>query len=293
MTPQIQVLEEVSRVAPLGMRFWDVSAATPAEPGLAVAASPNSYPELISPANWNASGIYSFSSLPGLRRAENGAGDDTYWSSNPPAVAYTISVSDPQNRYLPFNLRLPLPWRGLYGLAASPLPPVPVPDATWLPVFPTPARPGAGVAGMIRATLQDPTGAGAAWAMVTAQAPGAAPAVGLADNRGVISLPMPYPELQTAPAGSPLALTPLKLSAQSWTVEIHVYWTGRIAASSTPDLEQLLQQDEGFAWRDTAFSAHATSFTLDFGTDLILRSVDANSGRQLPYLLVTAAGSPL
>jgi hypothetical protein len=146
---------------------------------------------------------------------------------------------------------------------------------------------------MIRGTLLDPTGAGAAWAMVVAQAPGSPPALGVADSRGVISLPMPYPELQTAPAGSPLALTPLKLSSQSWTVEIHVYWTGQIAASSTPHLEDVLQQREGFAWRDTAFGAHATSFTLDFGTDLILRSVDANTGRQLPYLLVTAAGSPL
>jgi hypothetical protein len=259
---------------------------------LTVAAYPDAYPELVSPAVWNASGIYSFSGLPGLRRAENGAGDDAYWNANPPSIPYTVAVSDPLNRYLPFQLALLLPARGLYGLLASPLLALPVPDATWLPIFSTPARPAAGVTAMIRASLQDVSGAGAAWAVMTARAPGGPPAIGVADSRGVISLPLPYPELRSAFFGSPLISAPLKLSDQNWPVDINVFWTPFSAAVTTPDLEQLLQQGEASVWRDTARSTPATTFTLEFGNDLILRSVDS-AGRELPYLLVTAAGSPL
>ena len=293
MTPQVQVLEEVTLVAPLGLRFWDVPAAAPAETGLVVAAYPDAYPELVIPANSNATGIYSFSGLPGLRRAENGAGDDAYWSANPPTIPYTVQVSDPQNRYLPFQLAVSLPWQGLYGLTASPPLAVPVPDATWIPVFPAPARPAPGVTGMIRALLQDPSGAGAAWAVLTAQPAGGPLAIGVADDRGVISLPMPYPELQTTLAGSPPGPALLPLTDQSWPLDIHVYYAPFVDPDDTPDLVELLQQGEASVWQDTARSARATSFTLEYGTDLILRSVDAVSGRQLSYLLVTAAGSPL
>jgi hypothetical protein len=293
MTPTVQVLEEITLVAPFGVRFWDVGTAAPAEPGLAVVAYPDAFPELRSAAVWNGAGIYSFSDLPGLRKAENGAGDDAYWTANPPVVPYTVEVSDPQGRYLPFQLSVLMPVRGLFGLFASPPLPVQTPDATWVPVFSTPARPVAGVTAVIRADLQDPSGAGAAWAVVTAQVAGAALAIGIADDRGVISLALPYPELRTIPVSSPLGQAALKLGDQSWPVEIRIFWTPAVVATESPDLEALLQQGEAFAWRDTARITPATTFTLQFGNDLILRSLDSTSGRELPYLLVTAAGSPI
>jgi hypothetical protein len=293
MSPQVQVLEEITLVAPFGVRFWDVEYAAPAETGLSVVAYPDAFPELRTPAAWNGGGIYSFSGLPGLRRAENGAGDDAYWSANPPTIPYTMQVTDPQNRYVPFQLSALLPVRGLFGLFASPPLAVQTPDATWVPVFSTPARPVAGVTAVIRGDLQDPSGEGAAWAVVTAQASGAAPAIGIADDRGVISLSLPYPELRTTPVSSPLGQAALKLGDQSWPLEIRIFWTPRAMATEIPDLAALLQQGEAFAWRDTAQTATATTFTLQFGNDLILRSLDSASGRELPYLLVTAAGSPI
>ena len=198
-----------------------------------------------------------------------------------------------QNRYLPFQLSALLPVRGLFGLFASPPLAVQTPDATWVPVFSTPARPVAGVTAVIRADLQDLSGAGASWAVVTAQAENAAPAIGIADDRGVISLALPYPELRTIPVSSPLGQAALKLGDQSWPVGIRIFWTPRATATETPDLEALLQQGEAFAWRDTAQTTPVTTVTLQFGNDLILRSLDSASGRELPYLLVTAAGSPI
>jgi hypothetical protein len=149
------------------------------------------------------------------------------------------------------------------------------------------------VTAVIRADLRDPLGDGAAWAVMTAQPAGAPMAIGIADDRGVISLALPYPELRTIPVSSPLGQAALKLGDQSWPVEIHIFWTPDAGVPSTPDLEALLQQSEAFAWRDTARTAPATTFTLQFGNDLILRSLDSASGRELPYLVVTAAGSPI
>jgi hypothetical protein len=83
------------------------------------------------------------------------------------------------------------------------------------------------------------------------------------------------------------------LGDQSWPVEIRIFWTPEASVPETPELEALLHQGEAFGWRDTARTAPATTFTLQFGNDLILRSLDSASGRELPYLIVTAAGSPI
>jgi hypothetical protein len=292
VTPQVQVLDEITLVAPFGVRFWDVSMASPAESGLTVVAWPDVFPELRTTASWNGAGVYSFSGLPGLRQAENGAGDDAYWSADPPTVAYTIEISDPLNRYLSFSLPVLLPFRGLYGIASSPRLPLPVPDDTWVPIFSTSARPVAGISGMIRADLQNFSGTGAAFALVTAESSGMLPAIGIADSRGVISLPIPYPEFLSASAGSPTGMAPLKLSDQNWPLEIRVFFSPA-DRGVFPDLGALLQQPEALIWRDTADSAFGTTFTLEFGNELILRSLDLTSGRDLPYLLVTVPASPL
>jgi hypothetical protein len=293
MNSQVVILEEIAIVAPFGLRFWDVAAAAPADEGLAVWAYPEAVPELRTRAVWNAAGVYSFSRLPGLSEAENGAGDDAYWTAHLPRMAYRIEVSDPQDRYLPLLLPVLLPVRGLYSLFASPPFPVPLPDAAWIPIFSTPSRPLPGPSGMLRADLWDQRlQSGAAWAMVTVQAPGLPLVIGLADERGVISLSLPYPELRNSPFGSPLG-APLKLSAQSWPVDISIHYTPEAGVEEFPELERVLQQEPAFAWHDTAHSALATTFTLQFGKDLVLRSLDSASGRELPYLLVTAAGSPL
>jgi hypothetical protein len=293
VTPQVQLLDEITLVAPFGVRFWDVAMASPAEQGLTVIAYPDVFPELRTTASWNGAGVYSFSGLPGLRLAENGAGDDAYWAANPPSVEYTIEVSDAANRYLPFELPVLLPFRGLYGLSSSPLLPLPVPDDTWVPVFSTPARPVAGLSGTISADLQDFSGTGAAWALVTAQPFGLPPAIGIADNRGVISLPIPYPEFRSASAGSPTGMAPLKLSDQNWPVEVRVFFSPTGSQETYPDLGALLQQQEALVWRDTSDSAFGATFTLEFGNELILRSLNLATGRDLPYLLVTVPASPL
>jgi hypothetical protein len=303
MSTQVVVLDDLTLVAPFGVRFWDVAAFAPAVPGLTMVAYPTAQPNLRFPAINGPSGAYSFADLPGLRRFENGTGDDAFWAANPPSIPYTMEVSDPQGRYLPFQFSVLLPVRGFYGLLASPVYPPLTPDATWLPVFSTPSRVMPGPGAIIRAQLQDDRPLGsplqenqtpppAAWAMVTAQFSGSPAMSGIADQRGTVTLAIPYPEPLNSPFGSPMGSGSVKLLDQSWPVTITVFYSALLNPPAIPDLQQLLQQGAAIAWADTAHSAPADSFTVKFGTDLILRSLHSGTGRELSVLLVTSATSP-
>ena len=81
MNPEVQVLEELTWVAPFGVRFWDVTAMAPAGAGLTVVAYPNAFPALRSTADVNRTGVYFFHGLPGMRRFENGDGDEDFWAA--------------------------------------------------------------------------------------------------------------------------------------------------------------------------------------------------------------------
>jgi hypothetical protein len=297
MSTPVIVIEQTKIVTPLGVRFWDVAMSAPAGGGLSVVAYRDDWPEL----TWNAvegrNGVYSFRALPGLQYASSGMGDDAYWSTHPPNVPYLLSVTDPEDRYLPFQLSALLPCRGPIGIFASPLFTGLTPDPTWIPVFSLSSRPISGPVGAIRAQLQDDTtGLPASWATMTAQSTPGVAATGIADARGVISLALPYPEPRNFAFASPLGSS-VKLTDQTWPVDISVFYTPSAskgpASTSLPFLEDLLQQGPAFAWANTAHSALGENFQLQFGNDLILRSLNSANGVQLPVLLVTPAGSPL
>jgi hypothetical protein len=291
MSAQVVVLEELSLTAPLGVRFWDVATATPAGGGLLVVAHPIAFPELRITAVQGRRGVYSFSGLPNLRNAENGAGDDAFWSANPSVVPYTVEVYDLEERYLPFRFSTLLPVRGLFGFWSSPLFTALTPDPTWLPIFSTPSRPMPSSSASVRAQLQDDIlGGPASWAILTVQAPGLPLVTGLADDRGMVSVSQPYPEPVDHGMTSPLSAA--KLTEQSWPVGVEVFYNSGKADQPLPDLQEVIQQRAAVIWGDTAHTAPADRFNLQFGRDLVLRSLDSTSGRELSVLLVTPAGSP-
>jgi hypothetical protein len=296
MNPQVTVLEQVVKVGPFGVRFWDVTAMAPAGAGLSVVAFPASFPELRSDAGQNHTGVYFFHDLPGMRRVENGSGDDDFWTANPPTIPFIVEVSDPQQRYLPYQLSVLMPAHGLFTLAGSPVSTTLTPDPTWLPVFSDPARLMPGPKAVIHALLKDDALASplataedspAAWALVTAQISGSLMMSGLADDRGAVSLSVPYPEPTNSPFGSPLGPGSLKLSDQTWPLTISVFYSETTGVGLLPDLEAVIQQPAAKTWRDTAHSAPIDTFTVQFGKELVLRSLDSATGRELPVLLVT------
>jgi hypothetical protein len=295
MNPQVQVLEELTWVAPFGVRFWDVTAMAPAGAGLTVVAYPDAFPGLRSTADVNRTGVYFFHGLPGMRRFENGDGTPDFWTGHPPSIPFTVEVSDAQDRYLPYQFSVLLPAHGLYGLVGSPLSLSFTPDATWLPVFSSSSRALPGPSAVVRAQLKDDSAKlPAAWALMTAQVAGSLVMPALADDRGVVTLTLPYPEPTNSPFASPLGPGSLKLSDQTWPLTISIFYTPQITSPLSsdfvlPDLQTILGQRTATPWRDTAHSAPANSFTLQFGKDLVLRSLDSGTGRDLPVLLITPA----
>ncbi len=292
MTTPVLVLEQLTLTAPFGVRFWDVAANAPAEPDLSVIAFPSSLPELARTATRSPGGVYSFSGLPGLRAAENGAGDDAYWSAHPPVLPYTIRVTDPALRYLSIQFSTLLPVRGLFATWESPLSPALTPAPDWVPLFSSPARTLPGPSGVVRATLQDDSlQAPARWALFSIQAPGVPLTWALADDRGLVSLYQPYPE--PVPSASSSPLTAPQLTSQTWTVSAAVFYSRIGTTNGVPDLKDIVQQDAAFIWRDSAHTSPLNEFPLSFGSDLVCRSLDSATGRQLSVLLITSPVSPL
>jgi hypothetical protein len=185
---QLPVIERLTIVTPLGLRFWDDVSGRVIGDGLIVTAYPETQPYRRVQAISNPSGIYSLHHLPGLREVENGAGDAAFWDTHPPRSPFIVEVVDSEWRFQPFLLSLALPVRGVFTgqtfMAGSP------PGPTFgIPLFSTASRSVPASVAVIRADLWDPQagpnlqGGPAAWALLEAQVPGRPPVRGLADAR--------------------------------------------------------------------------------------------------------------
>jgi len=291
----VQVLEQVTQVQPLGLRFWDRVTESIVDDGFEVTAYPAAHPTWRTGAFTNRSGVYSFRNLPGLREIESGAGDAAFWAAHPPQFDFVVEVIDTAGRYLPFQLPVKLPVRGIYSFpdfeSASP------PGLqSFIPLYSAPARPIAAPMAILRAEMYDPIRkAPAAWAVVEAQAGNAEPVRGIADDQGRVLLPFPFPEPQSFGLGSPLRPGGIKLVDQAWPVELKFAYTPRTPAPTIPDLAEILNQLPAIAWEDSLLSTPLTGTTLHFGQDVVLRSRGVASppvSNVMSVLLITAAGSP-
>lgn len=289
-----RVLDTVTAVAPLGLRFADAATGAAVGDGLAVTVYAAGRPWRTVAAVPNRSGVYVARGLPGLRDAESGAGDDVYWA----AVSrrpFVVEVSDTQGRYLPTRFNADLPARGLFAppcvRPASP-PGVDVPVL----LYSAPSRtPPPGMAA-VRAELFDPVTAGgvpAAWAVLTVVPPGGPGAIGVADDQGRVVVFFPYPEPAPFVPGSP-ASSVASLTFQSWPLALRVAYAPPTSPPG-PDLCPMLSQPPATLWADAARTQPLTAGTLAYGQPLVLRSQGpaAGPGATVPSVVfVTAAGSP-
>lgn len=291
----VQVLEQVTLVQPLGLRFWDHVTEAVISDGLLVTAYPVADPGLRTAAYANRSGVYSVRNLPGLREIESGAGDAAFWAAHPPQFDFVVEVVDTEGRFLPFRLPVKLPVRGIYAFQdfelASPL------DARQLvPLYSAPARMLAAPMAIVRAELYDPIRrTPAAWAVVEAEAGGAPPVRGIADDQGRVLLPFPFPEPQSFGLGSPLRPGGTRLADQMWPVDLKFAYTPQMPPPAIPDLTEVLKQLPARAWEDSLLTTPLTGTTLRYGQPVVLRSRSAASppgSTQMSVLLITPAGSP-
>ena len=280
------LLEKLVRVAPFGVRFWDIVLERQVSEGLEVTLIPDGRPFLRISAFRNNGGVYVAQDLPGLRSVE--FGDDGFPQS-PPSPAdvhgFRVEVVDLTGRFHDVSFEASLPTDGLFeAMCGSPPSP---PDGLYdvLPLLSLPSRPVPPGFAAVRARLVNPDGTGAHLAAleVTA-APGSRTVRGYADVRGEALALLPYPE-PSGSTGSPPFEPGGKLTDQHWQVEI-----GASLPASAPD--ETLPDICSFALRQpatlTADGAPLPSVqTLDYGRDLVLPPRPA-----APEIVVAPTGSP-
>jgi hypothetical protein len=284
MSGSVQVGERVTRVAPFGVRFWDVASRRPVIEGLRVVHRDPA--GRVTPATANRAGVWTLSGLPGLHRVEYGSGDEEYWRLTPPRPTGVVEIADPAGRFVPVSFDAALPARGLLtDPCRLPSPPAGRPG---VPLFPAPARQLPTGLAAIRAELEDrDSGGPAAFALLEAevQADGIpfVRARGLADRRGQVVVPLPYPE-PPPEAGSPPGGPPL--SAQTWTAHLRLFYRHPGAGQRADDLCRILDQAEGRLLSPTSPPAAVNKTTIAFGRESVVRAGDD------PKLLAAAEAPP-
>jgi hypothetical protein len=295
----VEILERVTLVTPLAVRFRDAATLSFVTDSLAVCVYPEWAPERRTYGVSNHGSSFVFRNLPGLGDFARGSGDRDFWASwasHPEArLDFVLEVRDACGRYLPYTLPVKLPERRVLGIALASPPASPLALQTgseegWLPLFPSPTYAPLDAAGVLRAELADSgSPAAAAWALVEARAGDQRLMTGMADGEGRVMLPIFYPR-PVITLGSPGTVnTPL--TRQTWPVEFTIRYRRRSLAPEMPDLADVLTQPAAVAWRDSARTTPLTSATLRYGCELVLATEDAG-GVPTQTLLITPAGSP-
>jgi hypothetical protein len=286
----VAVLERVSRVCPLGVRFRDEATGAYVTDSISAAVYPASQPELRTSAVTNQASVFVFRNLPGMREVENGSGDSDYWAAQTPRFEFVLEVVDRADRYLPFTLPIRLPQRRILGIELSSAGALQTgSEEGSLPLFSSPARAALDGMAVLRAELLDAaTGMPAAWALIEAKAGEQRLVTGMADRQGRIMLPLYYPK-PVITLGSPES-TNTPLTQQMWAVDFTVRYRRREPVPEIPDLADVLTQPAVSAWEQTSPPAEWTRATLQFGRELRLSTHSGGIG--MSVLLITTAGSP-
>jgi len=277
------LLERVTRVAPLGVRFWDPLSNQLIADGLLAAAYPAGQPERRVPARVNHAGVYIFQNLPWLFDAEHGTGDAAYWESQA-RIRFLVEVTDSLRRFLPCRFAADLPFRGLFGLDCLPdeSPPA-LADA--MPLYSAPTRPVPGGMAVVRASLWDALAERpASWALLEVLQGGRLLARGLSDAGGQVALIFPYPEPPNFGSGTPLI-------RQTWTVQIQAGYSPRWPAPASADICETLAQPLAQLWADAGRKQPLDDAILRFGQELVVRSRATVSGPLLSELWITPTDS--
>ena len=291
------VIEELSTVTPLGLRFWDAVTDDQIRGGLQVRAWPLPSGRPVVEAFRTVSDIYAFPRLPGLRNIEQPP--LTPPASPPTRRTFVIEVRDLERRFVPiaFQVDLPLPQRGVYQPPLLGSPGTAAPGFYLFSAITRQQPPGVAV---VRGELVSSTTAlPVPWALVRVTIAGQGDRWGLADDRGRFAVQFPLPLL--APGFGPLFASPdgpasppgPPVGDRSWDVTLDVFTQpsrlAPLAGTDLPDLAQIFQQaaaDVLLAGGSPPVAAATWAGTLPFSGELFAATA---GGRQL---LVVSHGSP-
>lgn len=269
------ILERLTRVAPLGLRFWDALTNTFVSEGLSVQAVPKLtsgvYLGKAALAFPNRSGVFVFQSLPGLREAEFGAGDADYWAAPPVQKDFIVSVVDTLARFLPFRLELKAPVQRIldFTCAGGGFSPVlPTQPQGIVPLFSAPGRSAPGGIAILRAGIVRGAGDPARWALVEAYSQNKILARGMADRNGQVALFFPYPKIVL---NNPMDSRP-PLTEQTWPVDLKVFSALSPPEGDLPNLCEVAGQPEASPLRELAPDKPLQTLDLSFGQELLVKT---------------------
>jgi hypothetical protein len=256
--------EHVTRVGPLGVRFWDAVSDRPVTAGLRVSATPLGGGRT-TPAGPPHGEVYTLLNLPGLEESERGAGDEAYWSNIPATHDFRVEVEDADGRFLPTAFEVTLPHRRVYT--------APDPTGRGVPLFSAPVRTVPGSLAVARALLWDVRDAvPAAWALLEVRLGTATLGRGVAGPDGQVAVIFAWPKLPNTVTPPPL------LSQQTWTVTLRLFYEH---LAERPLLADVLGQAQGLPLDDDAPEKPFTPPALRYGTELLLASSTSTEHRLL------------
>jgi hypothetical protein len=287
------VFEQFSRVAPLGVRFWDVAKQAPVTGGLIVTARTPQGRRL--PMFANRQGVYVLQNVPGLRPFETGDGSQTFWEAVPPAQPYTLEVRDTEARFHHFTLAADVPTREIFtwdcGSSPPSSPPSPLLHISpgYVPAYSAPNRSVPGGMAVVRADLYDPAqDVPAAWAVLEVLLDGAVIGRGIADARGCVVAVFPYPEPVDTTPESPLGFG-VPLTEQTWNLTLRAFYAPTDPVPAVPDLCTVLNQPEAdlwLKWINPANKQALAGVVLLYSQETIAVSFD-NANKPLSRLYIT------
>jgi len=263
------LLERWTRVAPLGVRFWDVSFQCMVMDGLVVTAKPLEQPTRLVQATMSSGGIFGFARLPLVKpELVFGEGDKKYWDDMSAADQrdYLVTVIDMNGRFLPCNFVARAPLKGVFDFSntGDVIPRVPAA----VPLFSNSARRVLSVLGTAYVTLEQGNKP-VKYAIVQVVKDGAILGTGMSDERGAAVVTFPYPDLV---AGTPLFDAPGEpvIHGQKWEVKIQVLRNPAdvVTADKLPDIVKVMKSDQEL------LIEHVTdaTFTVKYGIPLVVRS---------------------
>jgi hypothetical protein len=306
--PAVQVLERLTIVAPLGLRFRDQVTGAFVTEGLKVSLYEPGKPFTRVPAQANRSGVYAIHHAPGLTDFEHGV------VSVSAGKSFVVEVTDGGRRFQPFQFTADLPVPGILNWvnAFGSSPPATIPS---IPLYSTPVRSVPSGMAVLRADLWDAVNQiPAAWAVLEAYTNNQFVGRGVADDKGRIALifphPAPLPFAISSPLGSsiesPPAATGPPLTNQIWPIALRAMYTpfgelpslpGELGPEpQLPDLSVVFSQREATLWADSARTETLGEVALRYGRELILQSRSGLVSPPAPHsestLLITPAVSP-
>ena len=243
----LRVVEQLTRNAALGVRFWDTAEGTSVIDGLEVWVFSRANPRLRTRAEVNRSGVYVAHRVPGMHAFEfDDAPPDVLWATA--TRPYRVEVVDPSGRFLPIAFDADLPVRGLFTWHApwlSPPQPIVLPGDVGsppqlllerVPLFSAPSRPVPEPLAVVHAHLRElGTERDAAWGLLTVSIDGETRGLGLADAGGRVAVFFPYPE----PPRMSLASPPEARNDFTWQVDLTAYWSPGSPPRAVPAIADL------------------------------------------------------